>query len=202
VERRIRAHLTLGLALFCFSVGTFAKESGLSKEEQIELISSLQSYQALQSEASQKGMAKHPLQSDEPVGLPCPEIPLSDDNHCLEKKYISNGNYIVRINFARLDKFAEQPRAPLIKGVRPLKRDTTDRDAYLSQVSDEVFREYIGQDYNRFNEIELMMITRRSLVIELQVKEALELEEVLKSPYINYVKHIGNPQVRLEEVTN
>ena len=199
MEKRNKIQLLTGFVFFSFSVWVFAKESGLSQEKQTKLINSLQNYQPLQSGASQSEIGNYTPQNDRPLAIPCPEVPYSDDKYCLEKKYINNGYYIVKIIFTKLDKFSEQPHAPLIKGVRPLKRDTTDRDIYLNQVSDEVFREYIGEDYNRFNKIELVMINRNNIVIELQVKEAFELEEVLSRPYINYVEHIGKPQARLEE---
>ena len=186
-----------GLLIFSFLGESFAQESGFSEAQQANLIASLQNYEPFESEVTR---TTHQTYSN--VEQLCPKVPYPDDKFCLEKKYINEDNYIVTVTFEKLEQFSEEPHAPLIKGVMPFKRDTTNRDIYLAKVSDTVFREYIGDDYHRFGEVDLVMINQENVVIELEVKEAIELQEVLQNPYINYVEHIGKPRARLEEITN
>ena len=193
----MKNRIKVGLVILSSLGGVFAQESGLSENHQNELIDSLQNYELLQNE-----VVETKLKNTNNVEQSCPEVPCPFDKRYLEKKYISNGYYIVKINFKKLEQFAEQPRAPLIKGIRPFERDTKARDAYFSEVSHEVFEQYIGQNYNRFNDIKLIMITKKNVGIDLQVREASELKEVLQSPYITSVRHIGNPQARLEEIAD
>ena len=182
--------------IFSFFGESFAQESGFSEAQQANLIASLQNYEPFESE-----VARTTHQTYSNVEHLCPKVPYPDDKFCLEKIYINNGYYVVLVIFEKLGQFAKEPPAPLIKGVRPFKRDTTNRDIYLADVSDAVFMEYIGNDYHRFNKIDLVKIGS-NVVIELEVKEAIELQEVLQNPYIKYVEHIGKPRARLEEITN
>jgi len=131
----------------------------------------------------------------------CDQEEYPQDKYCLERRYMKDGFYIVRITFDRDPETPVQPSAPYILGSKPLQRDTARRDAFLIEQQEEIVQEYLGSYYQSFHSVELVMSKSKVVVINVAVSEATELTSVLADPRVARVKHIGNPSLPLEEST-
>jgi len=121
------------------------------------------------------------------------------DQYCLEKKYIKNGYFVVDLRFINDGTVPAQPRAKYDRATEAF--DYTEREAFLKDISDEVLREFLGEDYGKFNQAKLILTTRKRLRIQIEVLSADELIELVKNPRLVSVHHIGYPTVPPEEVS-
>ncbi len=170
--------------------------AGLSKEKQAQLLESLQNYKQIEGEEKIKG------DQQQANGAKCHPREAPKNSYCLEKKYISGDYFIVRVAFEKMSKTPTQPNAEFIRENGVLRKDLSRRKAFLRDWSDQILREYVGKDYQKFNSAELEMVNSRVVVVKLTVLEATELTELLANPRVVLVRHIGNPDHALEDVAN
>ena len=129
-------------------------KEGLSIERQAELISSLESYEPLDSivDSSQK-VLKVPDETAQRINKICDQEEYSTDKYCLERRYMNDGYYIVRISFRRDEAIPVEPPSPYILGSNPLRIDSAARDAFLNEWSEKIASEYLGNNYRSFHSV-------------------------------------------------
>ena len=124
------------------------------------------------------------------VDLPSDDRYLRPDDN---KPYIVNGLYRIKIgvindkNFPRSpDKF--DPKYPAFGGV-----SQGEVDLFFSQHYKDIMEEYFSDDYLTFYEIKILLITNRHISIEALVRNADELELLLKDSRVKYLDSIVSP---------
>jgi len=198
--------LCLGLSLLItFSYASYGHgREGLSKSRQAELIKSLQDYQPLYSGAasSQAALTTSDASALQRRNEYCDTEQYSRDQYCLERRYMNDGYYRVKIAFSRDLQIPIQPEAPFIIDSKPLRKDTAAREAFLKEWTERISIEYLGSDYQLFHSVGVSSSNRRSVIINLEISEASELVDILNDPRIIFVRHIGSPKRQFEEITN
>ena len=173
-----------------------AGAGGLSEGRQEYLLESLRSYIPMDYNV------KKTVQQNDPLASNCDPREVATSQYCLEKKYIKDGYYIVTVAYLRSADTPEQPEASYIDEGGRFKKDISKREAFLNEWSDPLLREYVGDDYNKFNSVKLEAVNSRAVIVKIEVSEAEELRELLTDPRIILVRHVGDPERPLEEVAD
>ena len=126
------------------------------------------------------------------AGEHCEDNPYSQLKACLEDKYMSNGFYVVKINYVKEPQFPVEPSIFILKD-DVLIWDTSERDAFLLKWKSAAALEYVGENYDSYQSIRLLWIQSDRIGLEILIDEATQLTELLLDPRIISVTHIANP---------
>ncbi len=173
-----------------------ASAAGLHKEYKLESLERLRSYDLKNSKRS--AMSAGEIQDLE---THCDETGrYSHDNRCLEQKFIREGYYVIELSFVNDGSIPKEPRPRYIQSGSEGVFDYTDRDFFLLEWSDAVFRKYLGNNFDTFKSVELKSINDGYIFIELMVSDPDQVAEIFNDPRVASIKHIGSPP-ELEEIS-
>lgn len=183
---------TLGLLLFSLSV--FG--AGLTEEQQKQIIDTLKNYKPFK-DIENKNVNNSLILED------CDNTEFPRTNTCLEKKYIKNNNFVMKLRFENNGLFPIQPLRKFISTSENSGYwESSAKKNYIKVWGSKILKEFLGKNLNSFELAKLILVNKKIVLIEIHVDELAELETILKDIRLTSVEYIGNPPAELEEILN